>query len=278
MVTRMVLDANKYGFDQYSNDASQMRVASDLSAQRNVATFHLVRRPGLDGVAPPGDPRLYTVASTGIGTYMTVYGRVESEVRINESHSEHQLIVTVLKDLHDKGIWPAQYVIDWVYTERPACPDAWSKGKRQHDGCDTEIQNLEANQRYRHWDVGKKPADSPYGLREDLQITIFSTFESAVEIKKGALLAPVRVSAWVELSHELISLYEEAYAAKRAGSEEYDLVEYEQTIPRKAWDEADSALPSWDDYFSLTVGQFREELAKEAKEYLREKRQELGIG
>lgn len=279
MVTHEVLEATGYGLDQYSRDAFDLRHTEALAPQLNVATFHLVRRPGLDGVVPQGAPQSFTLASTGIGFYDSVYGAaVESEVRINESHSEHRFIKTVLDDLHTRKIWPGQYVIDWVYTERPACPDVWFKHRRLHDGCATEIRMLEETQRLRHWDfIGKDRGDALFGLRDDLEITVFSTFDSATEIRNGALMGLIRRSAKTDLYHALVDLYQESHAEDGAGTEEYDLMECDETIPSDAWDEAEKALSSWEDCEpSVTAAEFEDHLAQEALECVQAARQRLG--
>jgi hypothetical protein len=50
-----------------------------------------------------------------------VFGRVESEVKVNASHSEHQFFIDDLRKLAQSGVWPARYVIDWIYQVMVAC-------------------------------------------------------------------------------------------------------------------------------------------------------------
>jgi hypothetical protein len=160
-----------------------------------------------------------------------------------------------------------------VYTERPACPDIWYFQKFVEKGCKTELKEVENLQRQRLWDVGDNPELEPYALRDDLPIVVFSTFSSAAEIGAAAFFAPIRREIWMKLQHDLIALYQDAYAAE--SNEEYDIREYEEGIPARAGQVADE-LPSWNDYvLELDRGGaalFRKNLEQEAAElFAREK-------
>ncbi|WP_283137755.1 hypothetical protein [Rhizohabitans arisaemae] len=268
-----------YGSCRYSRDAWEKRTSEEITKQRNVATFHLVRRPSLTGQVPAGDPLSFTTASTGSGIYITVGHYVEHQVRINASHSESVFIhdgTGGLQKLIDRQVFPQQYVVDWVYTERPACPDVYWSMRRVAKGCKTELQEVENLQRLRKWDVGEKGFE-PYGQRDDLQITVYSSFTGAKEIGQAAVFAPVRRSVVNDLTNRLTELYQEDYAERGRGTEEYDLDEYERRIPEDSRDIAESELPSWTDY-ELRLSQvrlFREALEEEADKIYNNKKDAL---
>ena len=282
MVTQVTLDATRYGFDAYSRDVWLRRTKGDLSTKLNVATFHLVPRSDLSGKASADKPLTYTVTSTGVSVYKVVYGRVESEIKINNSHSEHQFFIDDLPKLFKSEVWPAKYVIDWIYTERPACPDAWAKLKKQHDGCLSEITKHENHQKLRLWDIGKNPKDTPYARRSDLEITVYSSFDTEAEISRGFVLGPVRMDVYHDLYYKLLELYENAYSKSSEktapGEEEYDLMEFEVDLPGQAAEFAEKALPTWDDYtFGIKDhAAFRKELEKKTTKTLADERRRLG--
>lgn len=246
----------------------------EITARRNIATFHLVPRPNLSGQAKKAKAMYITGVSTGIGTYVEVGSKVVSEVRINLSHSEHRVIEDtdngIRKLIADK-VYPGEYVIDWIYTERPACPDAWAKGKKVHDGCLSEIEKLERFQKERVHDVGSKGFE-PYGSRTDLGIVVYSSFSSAAEIKIAHRFAAIRRSAVLALASRLTKLYRKDYEMDT--SEEYDLVLYDKGYGEQAKAVAEESLATWHDY-TFTPKQhaaFAEELQKHADEiYLKEK-------
>ena len=273
MVTQVTLDDTEYG-EGRSRDAWLTREGGAISPQRNIATFCLVPRPNLSGQAKKADAMYLVGVSTGIGTYVEVGSKVVSEVRINLSHSEHQVIEDtdegIRKLIADK-VYPGEYVVAWIYTERPACPDAWAKGKKVHDGCLSEIEKLERLQRQRVHDVGPDGFE-PYGSRTDLGIVVYSSFSSSAEIKIAHSFAAIRRSAVLELASRLTKLYQKDYEMDT--SEEYDLVLYEKGYGEQAKKVAEERLASWHDY-TFTPKQhaaFAKELRKHADEIYEEEK------
>lgn len=267
MVYEVALSAEQYGSDGYSHDALEWRTRNDVAKQRNIATFHFIPRPGVVPVAP--NPTR-TLASTGIGVYTTVGVYVEHQVRINASHSEQQFIDGFLKQLISEEVYPAQYVVDWVYTERPACPDVYWSHKRVASGCRTGIEQMENLQRQRKWDPGQ-PHPYPYELRDDLKITVYSSFDSAAEIGQTVIFGPIRREVYIDLYYKLVTLYHSEYAAQPG--DDYDTNLYDNLIPAHAREVAER-LPSWTDYH-LTLRDralFRRELAQEADTILKEEK------
>lgn len=252
-----------------SSQAYNKRIEDGIHPKQNIATFHFTKRPPLDGEAD-GLGFSRTAASTGFGVYVEVSNRTHAEKKINASHSEHGLIHGDLEALRNQQKFPQEYVIDWVYTERPACPDVWYGQKHIANGCSTELETVERAQKTRLYDVGPN-GDSPYGYRPDLDITVYSTFESAAEIREAAYFAHVRIAAVNKLYAELLIIMEEQYAHEGVG-EEHNLMEYERDIPASARAMANQ-LPSWSDYeIPMTktgLAEFAEELQKEAAEILK---------
>lgn len=154
--------------------------------------------------------------------------------------------------------FPKENVIDWVYTERPACPDVWYGPKFIAKGCKTELQKIENVQRLRLWDVGEGGA-SPYARRDDLEITVFSTFASSSEIRAAAFFAPIRSEIYRTLARNLIQLIGDSDAAK----------------------ELADRLPAWSDYeLSFNEGglkTFRESLLEEAGTILEAERDKFRV-
>lgn len=261
-----------------SREAMLKRVEDHIDPRQNIATFSFAPRPDLEGKVGEEPGFTSTKASTGVGTYVTVSNRTQAEKKINTSHSEHQLIHGELKELRDAEQFPQRYIIDWVYTERPACPDVWYGSKFVAKGCKTELKEIEDLQRLRVWDVGERPELLPYATRDDLEIIVYSTFSSSTEIRAAAFFAPVRRDVWLTLRDRVITLYQDAYAESGKASEEYDLEEYEQHIPERACEVADE-LPSWSDYV-LELSQkgealFRANLEEEATELVGRERDAL---
>ncbi|MEX5634180.1 hypothetical protein [Parafrankia sp. FMc2] len=246
MVVEIDLSEDEYG-SGFSQQACNEREQNPISPQRNIATFHLVPRPDLTGTKAPGNPYTITRASTGIGVYEVVSGRrIETEVKINISHSESQIIYQDLKEkIGADGQFPKGYVIDWIYTERPACPDPYLSGRKIHDGCLTEITKLERLQSERRWDVGTNPDMNPYAYRNDLGIKVYSSFTSSTAISTATNLAPVRHEIKHQLFRKLIDLYQKSYDAADAGSEEYDHSYRDEQLPRDTWNLVETTLPRW---------------------------------
>jgi hypothetical protein len=261
MVYEKQLPMEQYGFDVYSQDARKYRVAKKVSAKWNIATFHFVPRPGVVPTAP--DPSK-TVSSTGIGVYATVGFYVQHNIRINTSHSEHQFIEYTLKPLLNQGnlpVFPAQYVIDWVYTERAACPDVFLGTKFVAKGCRSELEGLENVQRSNHWDAHHDPSNK-YGLRDDLKITIYSSFDGSLGISGALVFAPIRQQVMTDLYYELLPLFHREYEALSSPGE-YDLDWLDRRIPESARHYA-KGLASWDDYtFTLTEDELFEKALRE---------------
>jgi hypothetical protein len=260
-----------------STEAYTLRMSTPgITPFQNIATFHLIPRP--NGTANPDDPTPgpYTQPSTGHGVYQEAGGRAQYSYRINPSHSEHQIIEQDIKALVSGTQYPQKYIIDYVYTERPACPDVWHFNNKIHDGCKTELEKLERLQKERRWDADGG-APSPYALRDDLNITVFSTFDSEAqqEIQNALLTNPVR-NEYVSQMKALLERYYQSKYAETGVNEEYDTRDYD-AIPQRALEEADEAIPEWSDYdLSLNIAgiqQFRGEL----QEVLDTKKSELGI-
>ena len=217
-----------------SREALDVRLKQNIHPQQNIATFHFTTRPDASDMQDDVKDRgTKTVPSTGVGHYVTVRegldptGKaVKDTKKINTSHSEHQVIVENLAKMEDG--FPTEKVVDWVYTERPPCPDVWWGNKRIEKGCRTELQQVENLQKQRRWDKDKG-GSLPYASRDDLEIQVYYTFESASEIKAAALFAPIRREAWAELKKQLSDIYQEV--------DEVEMI-----------DIVDSAIPSWEDY------------------------------
>jgi hypothetical protein len=224
MLREIELPEKDYGLGP-SREAMEKRVADNINPKQNIATFHFVPRPPLAGGGEAaGEGFQITRPSTGIGMYVTVSERTQAERKINLSHSEHQIISGELEEMRKAENFPKQNVIDWVYTERPACPDVWYGHKFIANGCRTELKKIEELQKYRVWDVGPRGSE-PYGLRDDLEITVFSTFESSSEIRKATIFAPIRSEIYRTLVINLTAL-----------------------IGDEAAKELADRLPSWSDY------------------------------
>lgn len=257
------LPAAEYGLGQ-SAAAYRHRIEKNLHPALNIATFNFVPRPRLaDGGQESAPSFGKTEASTGIGDYVVASQKTQAEKKINTSHSEHQFISNGLHPMMESEDWPSKYVIDWVYTERPACHDVWYGQKFIAKGCNTELQEVEDLQKQRRWDGTKI---FPFATRDDLNIRVYSSFSSSASasIARAVKFAPVRIEALSDLKYKLISLYQGRYADDASG--EYDLTVFENDIPAKAFDDANEALPSWDDYDEqLTVPDYKKELEKEGE-------------
>ncbi|TXK42366.1 hypothetical protein [Nonomuraea sp. C10] len=241
MVYEFSLPPEKYGYDGYTREAYQKRTDEKIEAHYNIATFSFVPRPGVTPTtADPGR----TISSTGIGVYRTVGTYVQHDVRVNESHSEYQFIRHSLPSVDD-GVFPAQWVLSWVYTERPACPDAFWGNRYVAPGCKTMIQQMEDLQRQRRWDGETKEG---YALRDDLRVEIFSTFtEGFSEINRAVAFNPIWQDVRDDLAERLEKLYEADYDAAH-DTEEFDQ-EWYDAIPRLAREHAERSLPLLGDYF-----------------------------
>ncbi|GAA3685895.1 hypothetical protein GCM10022224_058360 [Nonomuraea antimicrobica] len=271
-----LLDHTGYGRDDYSRQAWITRINENVTAQRNIATFHFVSRPGLDGEAPERAPFMRSETSTGVGTYTLVGGRVQRELRLNLSHSEHQFIEDTtygIRSMMSAGTFPSQYVVDWVYTERPACPDVWWGGSKLFDGCMSELLKIERLQRSRQWD---NPTTDKYGTRTDLEITVYSTFDGASDIKKTSVFSPIYHEALDRLVEELTDLFERAYAAEPG--DDYDTRMFDSSSDR-ARELAKKELPDWNDYVlkSGDARTFRTELREYSAEILQRVRIDLKL-
>jgi len=239
MLQEIRLPEKDYGLG-WSREAMKKRVQDNIPPQLNIATFHFVPRPPLDRVGEPvGERFTITKSSTGIGTYLTVregtQERTEARRKINASHSEHLIRKAVVPEalipqeliqeeegeveqLHEHQGFPEQNIIDWVYTERPACPDVWYGPNRIARGCKTELETLERIQKTRIWDVGPLGPE-PYGPRDNLGITVFSTFDSAADIRTATAFAPIRREIYRFLYRELTRLLDDEEAAKEAANQ-----------------------------------------------------------
>lgn len=204
------LDKKNYGKDVYSAEAFKYRATKDIEPQRNIATFHFAPRPQLSkGSAMDDDPvpaaataavpaaataaaapqlaSTLTDASSGVGVYDQ---RGTESIRTNISHSEHRIIHDFSDPENDmaKAVkWPVKQVVDWVFTERPACGDIWMFGNKIREGCASEIARIERHQLLRLHDVGNNPDLMPYGERDDIpEITVYSMFSGAEPIAQAA--------------------------------------------------------------------------------------------
>jgi hypothetical protein len=201
-VVEVALKEEDYGTG-VSEEALNWRLTMGIPPDRNIATFHFIERPG-----PGARPDEYrhaaseTAASTGVGIYEEVNARGD-QVRTNKSHSEYEIIQEALRPI-TPGVFPKQWVVDWVYTERPACPDyCHVRGGVLKPGCRSAIAGIEALQKEKRWD--REPHEGPGDL-ENMQITIFSTFGSAAQIDAAARFAPVRHDAVKRLTERLDAL------------------------------------------------------------------------
>lgn len=274
MVTQVTLDDADYGEDQ-SREAWFLREGGAISAGRNIATFHLVPRPDLSGQAEEGDDMYITGASSGIATYVQVGFKVVNDVRINLSHSEHLLIEDLdegIKKLIADKVYPGKYVIDWIYTERPACPDVWTIDKKVHDGCLSEIERLERFQQQRLHDVGPEGVD-PYERRTGLGIVVYSSFGSSAGIRIAHRFAAIRRKVVLELASKLTELFQKDYEMDTSEGE-YDLVLHDKGYGERAKAVAEKRLATWHDY-TFTPKQeaaFTKELRRHANEIYEEEK------
>lgn len=166
-----VIPVARYGLDPRTIPAMDLRARNKgVTAGMNVATFHLgLRAPGK--AAEGFKPLRYTKASQGVGYYLDANTR-GVQVRTNDSHSESVFYRSdEFTELRESEQWPTANVIEWVFTERPACGGAWWGNKRIQGGCADILYNLDDAQRLRKWD--RDPAEpEPYAVRPDLEITV----------------------------------------------------------------------------------------------------------
>jgi hypothetical protein len=272
-VKHVPLSPEAYG-EPPSDEAYNVRTTANpaLAPELNIATFRLAPRPALGG-RPGSVTGSFTRPSTGTGIYQTHEGRYkDTEFRTNQSHSEHQIIDADLKPLLEAQQFPRNFVIDSVYTERPACPDVWVGSTRMSKGCSTEIADLEKHQKLRQFDVDNG-GSAPFALRDDLEITVYSSFASdapvqiplAVFMRKSA--RPVREQYVSELAARIERAYQSQYSAGPKG--EYDTVQYD-AFPADARRAAEEDVPAWDDYTFPRTKAGLVRFAQELATYLRE--------
>lgn len=182
---REVISPDHYGLDLRTKQAATYRINNPgIKPSYNVATFHLTRRYGIDDDRNAVEwfskhdypDRLITMASLGVGFEQEVgiHGRT---IRLNTSHSEYTFFhhnEEFLK-LKDDNTWPKVYIIDWVFTERPACGGNWHNMKLVAGGCDHLLRSSEGHQQLRLWDPDKG-GEFPYDDRKELEITVYSSF------------------------------------------------------------------------------------------------------
>ncbi|WP_436762488.1 hypothetical protein [Streptosporangium sp. V21-05] len=113
MGTQVTLDDADHGEDQ-SREAWFLREGGGISEKRNIAT------------------------------YVEVGSKVVNDVRVNLGHSEHLLIEDLdegIRKLIADEVYPGRYVIDWIYTERPACPEHdYAFPPKRHDAFAKELR------------------------------------------------------------------------------------------------------------------------------------------
>ncbi|WP_327104955.1 hypothetical protein [Nonomuraea glycinis] len=166
-----IIPVAQYGIDPRTIAAMDYRVRNKgVTAGMNVATFHFGLRGA--GKAQQGfKPLAHTLASQGVGYYLDAnWGG--KQVRTNDSHSEALFYRSdFFTDLRQGDQWPTANVIDWVFTERPACGGAWWGQKRVQGGCADLLNQFDETQRLRKWDNDPNEPE-PYAERDDLQITV----------------------------------------------------------------------------------------------------------
>ncbi|MET8048062.1 MULTISPECIES: hypothetical protein [unclassified Streptosporangium] len=167
-----------YGQGVYTSAAARLRMGGGVTPGQNIATFHFTRREKNPTLCSPDvfPDLVLTATSTGVGV-MVEYGIHGKKARVNDSHSEYQFFhfnerLVELKRTED---WPRIYVLDWVFTERPACGGAWAGAKRVQAGCATLIGHYDEYQRERRWD-SDGGGDEPFGESAEHEITVYSMF------------------------------------------------------------------------------------------------------
>ncbi|GAA0818716.1 hypothetical protein ACFQVD_30470 [Streptosporangium amethystogenes subsp. fukuiense] len=194
------IPVDQYGIDPRTTVAAQFRANNPhITPGQNVATFHLTRRRGMDDEGKVVDcysandypDLIITAPSLGVQFKQDVgvYGR---QITLNTSHSEYQLFEhnTDFAALRKAEKWPRNYVIDWVFTERPACGARFHNWKVVAGGCETLLLKCEENQSLRRWDPDNG-GEWPFTEREDLQIKVYSMFDpqTATSAVKAAAAA-----------------------------------------------------------------------------------------
>ncbi|WP_219515574.1 hypothetical protein [Nonomuraea ceibae] len=193
-----VISPDQYGINPYSVHAARYRLQNPaVTTARNVATFHLTRRRSIDDAGTITDWQaaadysdLYiTVPSLGVSFKQEV-GILGKNVTLNTSHSEYQLFEfdPDFVALRKAERWPRNYVIDWIFTERPACGAKFHNWKVVAGGCDRLLRQCDDIQSLRVWDRDKG-GEYPYSNRNDMPITVYSMFEpsSATNAIKAAV-------------------------------------------------------------------------------------------
>jgi hypothetical protein len=169
-----LISPDRYGIDRRTIPAMDYRARNKgVTTKMNVASFAFGPRNVVNGDVSFD----ITLASQGVGYYVSA-NSAGREIRVNDSHSEHQIIYSdQFVELRGDGKpdnvpdWPSMSVVTYVFTERPACGGAWWGLKRLKGGCADEIATLEDVQRRKKWDLD--PAEPwPEGARDDLEITV----------------------------------------------------------------------------------------------------------
>jgi hypothetical protein len=169
-----LISPDQYGIDPRTIPAMDHRARNKgVSIKMNVASFAFGPRNAVNGDVSFD----ITLASQGVGYYVPA-NSAGREIRVNNSHSEHQIIysdrfIELREDGKPENVpdWPSMCVVTYVFTERPACGGAWWGQKRLQGGCADEIATLEDVQRRKKWDLD--PAELwPEGARDDLEITV----------------------------------------------------------------------------------------------------------
>jgi len=166
-----IIPVAQYGIDPRTIAAMDHRVKNrSVTGGMNVATFHFGLR-GADKAQLGFKPLTHTLSSQGVGYYLDANwgGR---QVRTNDSHSEALFKNSdFFAELRQEDRWPTINVIDWVFTERPACGGSWWGQKRIQGGCADLLIQFEEVQRLRKWDNDPNEPER-FAMRDDLQITV----------------------------------------------------------------------------------------------------------
>lgn len=169
------IPVNQYGIDPRTIPAMDYRARrSNVTVGMNVATFRFALRYDDQDVRARGyAPFQHTEASLGVGYYLDA-NTTGKQVRVNNSHSEYVFVHgDRFQQLKESQEWAGVYVLDMVFTERPACGGAWWGQKRVQGGCAQLLDQLDDAQRLRKWDFDQG-GDEPYATRPDLEITVLS--------------------------------------------------------------------------------------------------------
>ncbi|MGS2640949.1 hypothetical protein [Streptosporangium sp. LJ11] len=195
---KAVIGPEQYGTNPYSVSTAKYRIENPrITPGQNIATFHLTRRRDMDDegtvtdwLSPAEYPdRIITVPSLGMAFKQDVGIRGKT-ITLNTSHSEYQLYQNNQEfvALREAEIWPRYYVIDWVFTERPACGAKFHNWKVVAGGCERLLDHCEDQQSLRLWDRDKG-GEWPYSNRPDAHITVHSMFDPSTatsDIKAAA--------------------------------------------------------------------------------------------